>query len=152
MQVFAAKMVNRAAALSGSYGNTRRPPERVDAEAAAALTVELVNQELDLFARFCYRTTHQGHFLHIKATGQIRNGVWAPWGASGKSSLTRQERDTLRLWLIQLDQQRKQPLWVYNEQHRRWFVNLHRYPVQEAALFWLSRHPVTPQAWLDLLI
>ena len=89
MQGFAVKMINRAVDLSGSYAHTRRPPERVDAQAAAALVVELVNQELEMFIHFCYRTTTHGRFLHLQADGQIRNGVWAPWGGSGKSALTR---------------------------------------------------------------
>ncbi len=72
--------------------------------------MELVNQELEMFIHFCYRTTAHGRFLHLQADGQIRNGVWAPWGGSGKSALTRRERDTLRDWLIYLHQQGRQPI------------------------------------------
>jgi hypothetical protein len=148
----AAKLINRAADLTGSYGHARRSPEQMDAEALAKLTVELINQELDLFARFCYRANDHGRFVHLLATGQLKNGIWTPWGSSGKSALTRSERDSLRAWLSQMEQFRQRPVWLYNPQNRRWYVDVRRYPTLNDALSWLSQHPLTARDWLNLTI
>jgi hypothetical protein len=143
-------LVNRAANLTGAYGATRTRPERVTALMIAQLTVELVNQELELFIHHCYATTQQGRFLHVLADGQLCRGNWCPWGSSAKSHLTRRQRDTVRSWLLQLDEQNRRPLWVYRPATRRWHVNLMRYPSLEHALAWFARNQLTPNTWLNL--
>jgi hypothetical protein len=152
MNTLATQLVNRAAALSGAYGTARTTPERIDAQALAQLVVELVNQELELFAHHCYKTNAQGRFLHILADGQLCSGNWCPWGSSGKSQLTRTQRDTVRRWLLLLEQNHLRPVWQYYPKTRRWYVNLHRYPTLDQALVWLSNHQLTAEEWLNLSV
>jgi hypothetical protein len=150
MHPTAINLVNRAATLTGAYGAARTRPERVDALALASLTVELVNQELELFLYHCYQTNEQGRFVHILADGQLCRGNWCPWGSSGKSQLTRRQRDTVRSWLFQLAEQRLHPLWRYYPHTRRWHVHLLRYPTREHALTWFATHRLNPTTWLNL--
>lgn len=150
MQTAALTLVNRAAQLTGAYGATRTRPERVDALALATLTVEFVNQELELFLYHCYQTNEQGRFLHILADGQPCRGNWCPWGSSGKSQLTRRQRDTVRSWLFALAEQRLQPLWRYYPHSRRWHVQVLRYPTLEQASAWFAVHQLNPTTWLNL--
>jgi hypothetical protein len=150
MNAIAINLVNRAATLTGAYGTTRTRPERVDALALASLTVELINQELELFLYHCYQTNEQGRFVHILADGQLCRGNWCPWGSSGKSQLTRRQRDTVRSWLFLLAEQRLNPLWRYYPHTRRWHVNLVRYPTQAQAMTWFTVHQLNPTTWLNL--
>ena len=145
------KVVNRAADFAGSYGHTRTAPERSDGLALAALAAKAADQQLELFARWCYeQATPGGSFTHILPDGQIPTGVWTPWGASGKSRMTRTDRDILRRWLLALQQGRAFPLWFYRKDARRWYVDLTRYGDLTEALDWLKRHPIHSQDWLNL--
>src|SRR5690348_9619192 len=101
-----AKLVVRAAEMIGAYGVARTTPELIDKVTQAQGHCELINQQLDLFTRFVYRETDNGLPLHILADGQIVGGVWTPWGSSGKSGLTRLERDVLRRHLLGLNEDR----------------------------------------------
>lgn len=145
------KVVNRAADFTGSYGHTRTAPERSDALALAALSAKAADQQLELFARWCYeQATPGGIYVNVLADGQIPTGAWTPWGASGKSKMTRTDRDILRRWLLTMQQGRHFPLWFYRPENRRWHVDLFRYADLTEALNWLSRHPIHPQDWLNL--
>jgi hypothetical protein len=146
----AVRILNRAADMAGSYGNARTAPERVEAEALAKLVVEHARQELDLFIRYCYQVDERGRWIHILNDGQIRNGVWTPWGGSGKSTLTRSQRDTLRLWLWQAKQNRRFPLFIYRPERRRWYVDLLRNPTEHDALEWLGKCGLNEKAWLGV--
>jgi len=146
----AVRILNRAADMAGSYGNARIAPERVEAEALAKLIVEHAMQELDSFIRYCYQVDEHGRWLRILPDGQIRNGVWTPWGGSGKSSLTRNQRDTLRLWLWQEKNSRRFPLFVYRPDRRRWYVDLLRNPSETDALDWLHKCGLTAKSWLGV--
>jgi hypothetical protein len=150
MTTVAVQLVNRAADLAGAYGTARVLPERIDAYSLATLVVELVNQQLDLFARHCYKTTEQGELLHILPDGQLSPRNWCPWGSSAKSKLTRTQRDMLRHWLFLMEQNRLRPPWLYYPKTRRWYVDLHRYPTLDQVLVWLSRHHLTANEWLQL--
>lgn len=142
-----ASLVDRAAQLTGSYGRTRHPPERVDAAAIARLEVELVRQEMEDFIRFVYR--REGDvWLHIVANGRIPRGVWAPWGSSGKSKLTQPMRTKLRKWMFA--QNRPRPVFFYNPKETRWYVDLTHYTNVEVALKWYERCGVTVVGWLQL--
>jgi hypothetical protein len=142
------KIVARAAELTGAYGNFRTAPERVDAETIALARCTMINQELDLFVRFCYRQSEQGRYVNLRSNSQLPKGVWAPWGSSGKSGLTRTERDVLRRYLFSLNTPRPpRPLFFYGQRH--WHVNTVIYPTVGDALQWLERFKLTPANWFD---
>jgi hypothetical protein len=145
------KFVTRAAELSGAYGNFRATPERVDAETIAAARCQLANQDIELFVHFCYRQSDNGYFINLAGSSQIPTGVWTPWGSSGKSKLTRSERDIVRAWLLSLKRQHgPRPLFYYVVDERRWHVDTFRYPTLEEALQWLKEYKITPKVWLQL--
>ena len=144
------RIVARAGELTGSYGRTRHKPERIDAATRAMLTVEHVHQELETFTKFVYRRSGKGRLLHVLPDGQLAPGVWAPWGSSGKSTLTRPQRNLLRRWLWLKADSRLRPPFLYSSDTRRWYVDLRRYPSADAALQWLQNHRLTAGEWLNL--
>jgi hypothetical protein len=128
------ELVGRAAQLTGAYGNFRTAPERVDAETIAAARCQLANQDIELFIHFCYRQSDTGYFINLAGNSQIPTGVWTPWGSSGKSKLTRGERDIVRAWLLALKRNHgARPLFYYVAEERRWHVDTFRYPTLEEA-------------------
>lgn len=143
------KLVGRAAQLTGAYGNFRTAPERVDAETIAAARCQLANHDIELFIHFCYRQSDTGYFINLAGNSQIPTGVWTPWGSSGKSKLTRGERDIVRAWLLALKRNHgARPLFYYVADERRWHVDTFRYPTLEEALQWLAAYKITPKTWL----
>jgi len=146
------KFVVRAAELTGAYGNFKTAPERVDLETIALARCTLVNQELELFIKFCYKLADNGRFSHLRSNSQIPKGIWAPWGSSGKSGLTRTERDTLRRYLFSLGHGSRppRPLFFYSQRH--WHVNTVVYPTVEEAMRWLERFKMTPALWLEFVL
>lgn len=145
------RIAGRAAEITGTYSNSRiAQPERVDELTRAALVVEHVNQEMVTFVHFVYRRAGNGRLLHILSDGQLRPGVWCPWGSSGKSTLTRPARNLVRKWLLAKEAGRLRPPFVYLPQYRRWYVDLKRYPTLEAALAWLERHQLSAGEWVNL--
>lgn len=145
------KIVARAGEIAGSYGRTRQKPERIDAATRALLIVEHVHQELETFTRFVYQRSGNGRLLHVLPDGQLAPGVWAPWGSSGKSTLTRSQRDMLRHWLLLKADSRLRPPFLYNPHARRWHLDIGRYPTVDHALQWLDNHRLTAGEWLNLL-
>jgi hypothetical protein len=145
------RIVDRAAEITGSYGRTRTRPERIDAMTRAMLIVEHIHQELTTFTKFVYRRSGNGRLLHVLPDGQLGRGVWAPWGASGKSTLTRTQRDILRQWLLLKADSRLRPPYLYSPDTRRWYMDLRRYPDVGPALLWLQNHQLTASEWLNLL-
>jgi len=142
------KFIDRAANIVGSYGNFRTTPDQVDAETVALARCALANQELDLFTRFCYQQTDNGRFINLAGNSQIPVGVWSPWGSSGKSALTRSERDTMRKWLLSFASERPRPLFFYMPAMRRWHVNTPTWDTLTIALTWVKRHEMTPKDYL----
>lgn len=141
------KVVNRAADFTGSYGHTRTAPERSDALALAALAAKAADQQLELFARWCYeQAIPGGAYAHIMADGQIPTRAWTPWSKT-RGELTRTEGRIVRRWLLTMQQGRHFPLWFYRKDSRRWYVDLTRYDDLTDALDWLKRHPIHPQDW-----
>lgn len=143
-------IVTRAATFAGAYGNTRTTPERVDALAIAQLSVIAAMQQLELFAHWCYQRAETGQLLYILPSGQLPSGAYTPWGASGKSGMTRPDRDILRVWLALVDEKGLDPVWVYVSAQRRWYVDLMNYPSLASALDWLQQTPIHPQDWLTI--
>lgn len=145
------RIVDRAAEIAGSYGRTRTRPERVDAVTRAMLIVEHAHQELETFARFIYRQSDGGQWLHVLPDGQLTPGVWAPWAVHAPSTLTRNQRDILRRWLLLKADSRLRPPFVYGDDTRRWYVDLRRYPTTDSTLQWLQNHRLTAGEWLNIL-
>lgn len=145
-------ILNRARELTGAYGNFGTRPELVDAETIALARCTMVNQELDLFVRFIYRKSEAGRFINLRSNCQIPKGIWAPWGSSGKSNLTRTERDTLRRYLFSLGHSNRppRPLFFYNQRH--WHVNTVIYQTVDDALAWLEKYKMTPALWLEFVV
>jgi hypothetical protein len=143
-------IVNRAASFAGAYGATRTRPERVDALAIAQLSATAAMQQLELFAHWCYQRADTGQLLHILPSGQLPSGAYTPWGASGKSGMTRPDRDILRVWLALVDEKGFDPVWVYVGEQRRWYVDLMNYPSLAAALDWLQQTPIQAKDWLTI--
>jgi hypothetical protein len=143
------RVVNRAAEVTGVYGHLRTTPDRVDALALATLRARAADQQLELFARWCYRL-HEGQLVHIMPDGQIPAGQWTPWGSSGKSKMTKTDRRILRRWLVGLSQHRHFPPWRYQSAERRWYVDLVRYPTEADALAWLAKYRIAAADWLNL--
>jgi hypothetical protein len=144
-------LVERAAALSGAYGNFRTAPELVDAETIATARCQLAYQAIELFIHFCYHQSDNGYFINLAGNSQIPTGVWTPWGSSGKSQLTHSERRIVRAWLLMLKRQHgARPLFFYVPEERRWHIDTFRYPTLEEALTWLGEYKLTPKTWLNL--
>jgi hypothetical protein len=132
----------RASQLTGAYGNTGHPPERVDVAAIAAGHCALINIELELFIRFCY--VKQGErFIHLSGNSQIPQGVFTPWGSKG--ALTRTESDTIRTYLLRIRDPHKLFFYV----GRRWYVDTFTYPDLASALAWLTKYKITADRWLQ---
>lgn len=142
-------VVNRAADFLGTYGNVRVKPGEVDHLAIAKLSAHAAGQQLELFAHWCYQRD-DGRLIHVLPSGQIPSGAWCPWGASGKSKMTRRDRDTLRRWLWAMRDHRQFPPWFYHMAERRWYVDFMRYDSLPDALDWLRKHPIKPMDWLNL--
>lgn len=143
-------VVNRAAEVAGVYGRLRTMPERVDALSLATLSAKAAGQQLELFCYWCYQESAPGILCNILPNGQIPTGSWAPWGSSGKSGMTRTDRDIVRAWLRTLQARRHFPPWRYDPSSRRWYVDLLRYESLTGALGWLAKYPIHPQDWLNL--
>lgn len=143
--------IERAAKVAGTYGATRMTPERHDAETRVAPLVKTINLALEAFVHFCYVDNVAGTLVNVMAHGAIPRGVWTPWGSSGKSGLTRAQRDAARAWLLWLDAHKRRPLFWYMSEERRWYIDLQLYPTLDEALAWLSAHPMTPAIYLNLL-
>lgn len=143
-------IVSRAAAFAGAYGNTRTTPDRVDALAIAQLSATAAMQQLELFAQWCYQRADSGQLMHILPAGQVPTGSYTPWGASGKSGMTRTDRDILRVWLYLVNEKGLYPLWVYVDDERRWYVDLMHYPTLPTALDWLQQTPIHAPDWLNI--
>lgn len=141
------QVVSKAAEAVGTYGRMRALPHQVDDLALATLSAAAADQQLDLFARWCYQK-HDGFFVHILSNGQIPSGCWTPW--SDKSHMSKPDRRILRAWMIGLAQRKHFPPWLYRAQSRRWYVDLTRYSSEQDALQWLHKHRVNPQDWLTL--
>ena len=144
------KFVERAATLSGAYGNFRTAPELVDAETIAAARCQLAHQTIELFIYFVYQQEETGIFRNLTGNSLIPSGVWTPWGASGKSKLTRGERTVVRSWLMLLKHTRRFPVFFYVAPSRRWAVDTFRYPTLEEALAWLNANRLDAKTWLTL--
>jgi hypothetical protein len=144
------RIMGRAAEITGSYGRTRTKPERIDGMTRAMLIVQHIDQELTAFVNFVYRRAPNGKLLHILPDGSFAPGVWTPWGSSGKSTLTRPQRNQLRRWLWLKADNRLRPPFLYNPQTRRWHLDLRHYPTVETAQQWLERHKLTAGEWLNL--
>lgn len=147
-----ASIVDRAAEVTGAYGNYRTLPERVDAETLAMARCTSINQEVEAFIRFAYRKDEGGRFINLRSNSQIPKGIWTPWGSSGKSSLTRTERDTLRRYLFSLGHSNRPPRPLFFYLSRHWHVNTGVYPTVESALDWLERNKMTAALWLDFVL
>jgi hypothetical protein len=150
MQQAMETIVTRAASFAGAYGNTRTTPKRADARSLAKLSAAAAMQQLELFARWCYERAENGYLKHILPTGQIPSGAYTPWGASGKSGMTRTDRAVLRVWLYLVDEKGYDPVWVYVEEQRRWYVDLMNYPSLASALDWLQQTPIHATDWLNI--
>lgn len=144
------RIVNRAAEYTGAYGRTRTGPERVSQLALANLSAAGGMHQLELFATWCYTRSDNGLLVHILPNGQIPTGAWSPWGSSGKSGMTRTDRDLLRDWLTIAQRKGWGPVWVYLPEQRRWYVDLTTYPTVGEAHNWLRRRPLTGDVWLQL--
>ena len=145
-----ANFVVRATEITGAYGNYGTKPERVSKETVAMGHCELVNHELELFIHFVYKRADSGRLLNVQASGQIPSGVWTPWGSSGKSQLTRYERDTTRRYLVSLNTGRPpRPLFFYQEATRHWYIDFKRHNGLEDALTWLKQYHLTVNIWLE---
>ena len=144
------KIVDRAAEITGTYGHTRVMPEQFDAATRAILIVEHVHNELITFIVFVYQKDVLGRWLHILSDGQMARGVWTPWGSSGKATLTRRVRDTVRKWLRIKAVNRLRPPFLYDSATNRWYIDLRRYPTVDGALDWAERHRMTANEWLSL--
>lgn len=139
------KMVDRAAAITGSYGRTQQHVDRIDAAAYAITAIKLAHQEMDGFIRFVYKRSDNGYFVHIKQDGLIHH-VWTPWGC--KSVLARSQRNTLRTWI--LSKKRPPPPFYYVSSRLRWYVDLERYETEESVLNWLKNNQITINEWLSM--
>jgi hypothetical protein len=153
MNPSAINIINRAADLAGTYGNVKTTPERVDAINDARGRCELIRQSLELFIRYCYQP-------YNLRTNMIPAGVWTPFGSAGKPrkskdkdtrpELTKDERTVVRVWLQQLKQHRRFPLFVYSAESRRWHVDKLRYDNEAAALAWLENNTIDAKTYVTI--
>ena len=150
MNSSAVRIVNRAANVAGSYGTARVAPDRVDSLALAKLVVEHARQEITLFIHFVYERDARGRLTHVLPDGQIAPKHWTPWGASGKASLPRTQRDTLRAWLVMQAQQRRYAPFFYRSATRRWYLDLLRFDEKADALQWLERCGLDAKTWVGV--
>lgn len=143
---------NRAVEFTGAYANVRAAPAQVEHLSIAALSATDATHRMEAFALWCYERDERGRLVHILPNGQIPSGRYTPWGASGKSRMTRTDRDVLRRWLCIERNARRFPPWFYHADQRRWYVDLMRYDELSEALTWLAKHPIQPRDWLNLSV
>lgn len=144
------RITERAIEAIGTYGHLRTPPAQVHPMLAAKLSAAAADHQLELFAHWCYQQ-HDGIWLALYPSGMIRPKVFTPWGSSGKSKMSRTDRDVLAMWLRE---KRNRPYfapWYYLSERNRWYVDLMRYPTEGAALGWLKSNKIEPGDWLRLL-
>jgi hypothetical protein len=111
-----------------------------------AARVELVNEALMKFVAILYENEGDD-YPNIDIDGAIR--VPVPWGSNGWKAwgLRYHEGRTLNNILRAITDEKRPRLFVYNEDTRRWFVNLSDYSALPAAMFWVQRNVITINKW-----
>lgn len=126
----AQRMADATAALS-----------RVGLAAAAA---ELCNAALQRLAELVYQRDYDGGMPNLApTTGRIE--IAAPMAKKGHEyfGLRRGEQAVLRALLVARMQRADPPaLFLYNDDDRRWYVNLRAYPTLTAAMQHLEQWPI----------
>lgn len=152
----AARAVNRAADVVGSYSTFGVAPENVSATIEAEARCRLIFGVLESFTRFCYESSGSV-LVNLSGNFRIPGGVYVPFGSSGKHrknakgrrpQLTQQEREIVRLWLLWLHQKGKRPVFYYDIHSRRWNVDTAAYKNLEQALDWLKTNVLLPKNYL----
>jgi hypothetical protein len=109
----------------------------------AAAAAELCNAALQRLAELCYERDYDGSQPNMSATGRIE--IPAPMGKAGyqRFGLRRLESDVLRACLLaRVSRTDTAPVFVYNDDDRRWYVNLSAYPGEQAAQQALRNFPI----------
>ena len=109
----------------------------------AAAAAELCNAALMRLAELCYERDYDGSQPNIAHTGRIEIAV--PMAKQGHRyfGLRRLEQEVLRACLVAREsRQDTAPVFVYNPDDRRWYLNLSAYPTEQAAQEHLRRMPI----------
>lgn len=124
----------RAAAQSLSLKN-------VDAAA-----VELMAEALNRLVLLVYEVDDDGSACNVDLRGGGRLLVPAPWGRAGHKrwGLTPSEANILRALMLARQKKGKMaPLFAYDGMRKSWYLNIFDFPSYEAALAYLTKHPIT---------
>ena len=142
----------RSKRVATNYGRAMKPkPMLPDNKALAIERCETIDQAMREFINYCFQRTESGLLYNLLPDGQIQAGIWTPWGGSGKSELSRLQRDVLRRYLLGLKTNRPpHPLFYYLPESRRWYIDVVRFSSLEEGLGWWDRYRLTPDAWLSL--
>ena len=109
----------------------------------AAAAAELCNAALMRLAELCYARDYDGSQPNMSATGRIE--IPSPMAKIGHQyfGLRRNEQAVLRAVLVaRMSRQDVAPVFLYNDDDRRWYVNLSAYPTEQAAQKALSLAPI----------
>lgn len=154
------QFVERASEVVGAYGNFQTAPENVNAETIAAGRCELIRQVMENFIRWCYHRNEAGLLVNLQGNSVIPSGAYVPWGAggkqrgtTGKTQLTRGEREVTRQWLaiLRKDRNGRKSPFFYDASTRRWCLDIVRYPTEQSALQWLAANLVTPADYVAIV-
>ena len=115
----------------------------------AAERAEVLNEALDKATVLLYETGYDGKYCNMHPDhGQVF--IPLPWGSSARRhwNLMRSDSDTLRHILFEWQaSQNRPPLYTYDPEMRRWFVNIFDYPNLQSAQFFLGRQAITGRTW-----
>ena len=109
----------------------------------AAAAAELCNAALQRLTELCFERDYDGSTPNISHTGRIEIPV--PMAKLGHQyfGLRRNEQAVLRGVLVAREgRQDVAPVFLYNPDDRRWYVNLSAYPVEQAAQAALRKSPI----------
>ncbi len=113
---------------------------------------EVINEGLMRCCTMLYEDDAAGNPVNVdRATGAVL--IPAPWTrhGGGRWGLRRSESDVLRKLLTiyqgQHDRGKGAALFLYDDDSRRWCVNLVDYPNEAAAMQWVRAHQVTVSQW-----
>lgn len=120
-----------------AFSPVRTVAETLSLRVRWAAKRDLMLTALERVAIDAYEQTAHGERINVDPTGALL--IPAPWSKhnGGRWGLRRQEREALRALLI-LEQRKgpergRAPLFLWDAESRRWFVDLDLYPTVEAA-------------------
>lgn len=115
---------------------------------AAQAQADLLNEAVNKLIGYLYERDTDNYPCNIDRSGKIL--IALPWGSVGRPmyGLRRTQGDTLRRYVQHLAGLRRPvPLFRYDDESTRWFLNWEDYPTAAAALAYWDVVAVNAAAW-----